>query len=277
MKQAHGVEQAFQSLESAAPVLQGLLRPVLVRALQDSTLMRQLGSTALSQHLMLLGQILTSDPQRTSSKAFVHFAAGHDVEDIEEAYRFTKNLDAALQGRVESGLSRALQIVANESGQDTPSLLALARLLALAFSNLPFVDHVLGGGAIEPFLPPSESKQPAPRRPAKGKTNPSTKSNAESTGPETQTQPEQAVSPELAKFVGELVEVVAVLGAHEGSESGHVFVALGRVLEVSPNHVLIETQRDDERPGSRLLLGLTHIVAMRTLPTDSRVRASNAG
>lgn len=79
--------------------LQGLLRPVLVRALQDPTLMRQLGSTALSQHLMLLGHVLTSDPERAPSKAFVHLAAGHDVEDVEEVYRFARDLDAALQGQ----------------------------------------------------------------------------------------------------------------------------------------------------------------------------------
>ena len=63
MTAALGVERAFQDLETAPPLLQGLLRPVLVRALRDPAIMRQLGSsTALSQHLTVLGRVLTSEP-----------------------------------------------------------------------------------------------------------------------------------------------------------------------------------------------------------------------
>lgn len=278
MTQAHGVEQAFLSLEDAPPVLQGLLRPVLVRALQDPTLMRRLGSAALSQHLTVLGQVLMNVPaERSGSLAplqtFLHLALGQDVEDVEEAYRFTENLDGALRARVEGGLSRVLQFAADRSGQGTLSLLALARLLALAFSNLPLVEHLLGGGAIEPFLPSAGAK----KAPAKGRSKRAAPTTAEPTGSESRRRREHTVSAELASFVGELVEVVVVVSEHEGGEAGHVLVTMGRVLEMSPGHVLIETLRHDERRGSRLLLSLTHIVAMRTLPSDFASRASNAG
>lgn len=245
MTQALGVEQAFQDLEHASPVLQGLLRPVLVRALQDPALMRQLGSAALSQHLSMLGEILTSMPaqnvgsQPPPRKTYVHLAGGEAVEDVEDAYRFAESLEAPLRTRVEAGLSQAFQLAATGQGQGGVSLLALARLLALAFSNRPFVEHVLLGGPIEPFLP---------------------------------TEGGASVS-----FVGELVEVVALVGEQDSGEARHVFVSVGRVLELSPTHVLLETLREDERPGSRLLLALAHIVSMRTLSTDSSSRSFRAG
>lgn len=229
MKPAHGVERAFRDLEDASPLLQGLLRPLLVRALQDPAIMHQLGAAALSQHLTVLGQVLTSEPA---------LALGGNVGDVEAAYRFTQSLEAPLRARIEASLSRVLQQTPARAGDGTISLLALARLLALAFSDLPLVEHVRRGGALEPFLP--------------------------------------EVSPELAGFEGELVEVT-VVGEHD-DETGRVFVTIGRVLEVLPSHVLIETLREgDGRPGSRLLLDMTHIVAMRTLSSESSCREFKAG
>lgn len=230
MTAALGVERAFQDLEAAPPRLQGLLRPVLLRALRDPAIMRQLGSAALSQHLTVVGQVLTSDP----------IAVGQDLEDIEAAHRFSQGLEPPLRARVEAGLSRVLQRAPARSGHGSLSLLALARLLALAFSNLPFVEHVLAGAALEPFLPD--------------------------------------VAPELAGFVGELVEAITVVGEAEDNEGDNRFVTIGRVLEVSEGHVLIETLRDgDERPGSRLRLDTARIVAMRTLSEGSSARSFKAG
>jgi len=229
MKPAHGVERAFLDLEQASPLLQGLLRPLLLRALQDPAIMRELGSAALSQHLTVLGQVLTSEP----------LAVGEALEDIEAAYRFSQGLEPPLRGRVEAGLRRVSRQAPARNGRGPLSLLALGRLLALAYSDLPFVDHVCRGGAVEAFLP--------------------------------------EVSPELSNFVGELVEVVTVAGEHDDNEDGRVFVTTGRVLEVSASHVVIEALRDaDERPGSRLLLGLADIVSMRTLSNQSSPREFKA-
>ena len=233
MTAALGVERAFQDLEAAPPLLQGLLRPVLVRALQDPAIMRQLGSTAaLSQHLTVLGRVLTSEP----------LAVGQELEDVEAAYRFSQGLEPTLRARVEAGLSRVLERAHAPADHGPLNLLALARLLALAFSNLPFVEHLLAGGAAERFLPEA--------------------------------------SPELAGFVGELVEVVTVVtvSEQEGNEAGNVVVTIGRALEVSERHVLVETLRDgDERPGSRLLLATAQIVSMRTLSEGSPARSFKAG
>ena len=272
LAQAIGVEQAFHDLEAAPPVLQGLLRPVLIRALQDTVLMRLLGAAALSQHLALLGQVLTHpvpdqvDAPLPPFEAFVHLAGGADIEDVEDAYAFAGGLDASLRTRVEGGLSRVLQHEATRSGQGTISLLALARLFALAFSNLPFVAHVLESGAVQAFLPRGAAK------------------------PRTQAQIEplvkaadQGSTPELASFVGQLVELVATVNEDEASRSGHVFVTIGRVLEVAAGHVVLQTLREgdehaSEVPGSKLLIGMTHIVTMRTLSQDSLVdRSSKAG
>ncbi|HEU5073100.1 MAG TPA: hypothetical protein VFU02_02990 [Polyangiaceae bacterium] len=278
MTSAHGVEQAFLGLENAPLVLQSLLRPVLVRALQDPSLMRQLGS-ALPQHLALLGEVLVNAPaERTTLPAprtFLHLAAG-DVEDVEEAYRFAESLEAPLRTHVEAGLSQVFQLTAASSGHGTVNLLALARLLALAFTNPAFVEYVQGGGALEPFLPSLDEKRPAAKLPAKSKPKRASKSTPKPSGSRGRSRRDQKVSPELAKFVGELVEVVAVVSQQEGGDAGHVFITMGRVLEMLPGHVVLETLREDERPGSRLLLGMTRIVAMRTLPSGSVSRASKA-
>lgn len=232
MTAALGVERAFQDLEAAPPLLQGLLRPVLLRALHDPAIMRQLGSSAaLSQHLTVLGRVLTSEP----------LAVGHDLEDVEDAHRFSQGLEPPLRARVEAGLAQVLQRAHARAEHGTLNLLALARLLALAFSNLPFVEHLLAGGAPEPFLPEA--------------------------------------SPALAGFVDELVEVVSVVTVSdpEGNEAGNVAVTVGRVLEVSESCVLVETLRDgDERPGSRLRLATAHIVSMRPLSEGSQARSFKA-
>lgn len=278
MTSTEGVEQAFQDLESAPPVLQGLLRPVLIRALQDPALMRHLGSAALSEHLAVLGQVLINLPSEGVGpplpplKTFIHLAVGQDVDDVEEAYRFAHTLDAPLRARVEGGLSRALQNTASRAGAGTTSLLALARLLALAFSNLPFVAHVLDGGEIESFLPQANAKLPSERPVNKG-----VKSARRKAGLAQQT----AVSPQLAGFVGKFVEVIAVVSEPESAEhAGHMFVTIGRVLELSPHHVVLETLRghhEGVHGGERLLLGMAHVVAMRTLTRDPRDQASKTG
>jgi len=246
MKPAPGVERAFLDLEHASPVLQGLLRPLLVRALQDPAIMRQLGSAGLSQHLTALGQLLTSEPARSHGPAlppletFLHLAAGKALEDVEEAYRFTKALDAPLGARVAAGLSRVVQQAPSRASLGTLSLLALARLLALAYADLPFVEYVRRGGTIDPFLP--------------------------------------EVSPEPSSFVGELVEVVTLAEEQEDNEDGRVFVTIGRVLEASASHVVIETLREgDERPGGRLRLSMDHIVTLRPLSGASPSREFEAG
>lgn len=260
MTQATGVEQAFHDLEDAPPILQGLLRPVLVRALQDPVLMRLLGSAALSQHLALLGQVLTraasdrDDSPLPPLETFVQLAIAEDIEDVEDAYVFAHSLEAPLRARVEGGLSRVLQHAATQSAHGSVSLLALARLFALAFSSLPFVTHIREGGAIEPFLPPDLA-----------------------------TRPRESDAPELASFVGQIVELVATVNEDETSHAGHVFVTIGRVLEVATGHVVLQTLREGdehagEAQGSKLLIGMAHIVTMRILSQDSLAdRSSKTG
>ena len=163
---ALGVEQAFQDLEKAAPALQTLLRPVMMKALRDPALMRQLATGALSQHLAVVGRLLTTLPSEGVGpsipplETFLHFTIGEDVEDAEAAYDYVRSLDAPVRSRVEGALTRVLRTHAMRAGEGTISLLALARLLALAFSNMPFVAHILDGGIAEPFLPQSTSKPP---------------------------------------------------------------------------------------------------------------------
>jgi hypothetical protein len=273
MTQAVGVDQAFHDLDDAPPALQGLLRPVLIRALQDPKLMRALGTAALSRHLAVLGQVLarpTSDPADSALpplKTFVHLGVGDDIEDVEDAYVFARSLDAPLRAHVEGGLSRVLQNAATRSGQGTISLCALARLLALAFQNLPFVAHVLDGGVIEPFLPVDVADTPG-------------KQASTLQGLDAAARATRVASPQLASFVGQVVELVAT---QDATPSGNVFVAIGRVLEVAADHVVIQTFREDdalgaEGHGSKLLIGMAHIVTMRTLSQDSSSdRTSQAG
>lgn len=263
------VEQAFADLEKAPKNLQALLRPVLVRALQDPALMRQLASSALSQHLSVLGNVLTSlpgegfGPPVPRLKTFLQFTIGEDVEDAEEAFDFVRTLDAPLRAKVEGGITRALRTRSSRTNQGTISLLALARLLALAFVNTPFVTHVLNGGEIEPFLPVAsdrlavDRKEPVePQRPARPRSARSANTRARS---------------QLDSFLGRFVEIV--LSAKEHSpDGGQLFVTIGRVVEITPTYVILEALRGQSpraSVGNKFLLSMAHIVAMNVISHDT--------
>jgi hypothetical protein len=263
-ERALGVERAFQDLAKASPAVQGLLRPVLMKALQDPALMRQLGRTALSQHLAVVGRLLTSVPSDGVGppvpplKTFLHLTIGEEVEDAEEAYDYVRSLDAPIRGRVEGALTRVIHNHSLRAGEGTISLLALARLLSIAFSNMPLVAHILDGGAVEPFLPQTTSRPPqAPSAP----------------GPQARgTSRSAKTSDHLAELVGTVVEVISIVSdSHEGRNGGHIFSTIGRVVEVATDHVMLETLRGHEVSSTRsqrVLLGMASIVVLRTLSVD---------
>jgi len=264
-ERATAVEEAFADLERAPPAIQGLLRPVLMKALQDPGLMRQLGRSALSEHLAVVGRLLITVPSDGVGppvpplKTFLHLTIGEDVEDAEEAYDYARSLDAPLRSRVEGGLTRVLHNHSVRAGQGTISLLAIARLLAIGFSNMPLVAHILDGGTIEPFLPQSTSKPP--RSGTVGQRNEPRVPHRSPT-----------VSTHLGEFVGTFVEVISLVNeSHEGRPAGHVFATIGRVIEVASGHVILETLRGHDATTvrtQRVLLGMASVIAMRTLSTD---------
>lgn len=265
------VEQAFADLEEAPEDLQALLRPVLVRALQDPALMRQLASAALSQHLSVLGRVLTSlpvegfGPPVPPLKMFLQFTIGEDVEDAEEAFDFVRTLDAPLRVKVEGGITRALRTRSSRSGQGTISLLALARLLALAFGNTPFVTHLLNGGEAEPFLPRATSDKPSvlDQRTSEGDALTRLQSTRDA-------DDARAPSP-LESFLGRFVEVMLTAN-EQSSDSGQLFVAIGRVIDITPNYVILEALRGQNpraSAGKTFLLGMARVVAMRVVSQDA--------
>ena len=155
-------------------------------------------------------------------------------------------------------LTRVLHSHAMRAGEGTINLLALARLLALAFSDLPFVAHVLDGGAIEPFLPQSTSKPP----------------RASTVGQRDTRSPQRsgATPSHLTSLVGAFVEVISIVNeSREDRHAGHVFATIGRVIENEPAHVLLETLRGHEcveraNPEDSPWHGKCSL--MRTLSTD---------
>ncbi|HEY2405661.1 MAG TPA: hypothetical protein VGI10_06650 [Polyangiaceae bacterium] len=258
IERAFAVEQAFRDLEQESAPIQALLRPVLMRALQEPSLMRQLASTALSQHLFVVGRLLTSLPTEGIGppipplKTFEHLTIGEDVEDAEEAYDYLRSLDAPIRARVEGSLTRVLHSHAMRSGEGTINLLAVARLLAIAFSNMPTVAHVLDGGTLEPFLPQRASKPPRIEA--------------------TQRKSPANASPQLASFLGAFVEIISIVNeSNDERRAGHMFVTIGRVAEISPAHVLLETLRGHDSSSTRtqkVLLGMASVVVLRMLSAD---------
>lgn len=246
------VEQAFADLRAVPQVQQELLRPVLIQAMQDPILVRQLASSALSEHLAVLGHLLTRLPGDGVGapipplRTFVHLAVGEDVEDVEEAYDYVRTLDGDVRALVEGGLSRLLQHRSTHQNSGTVSLLALARLLAIAFSNVRFVAHVLDGREIEPFLPDDAADS---------------KSRAA-------TPPRPAAASGLGEFVGKMVEAISVVAGPKATAGGHLFVSIGRVVEISATHVVLETLRgtaSGATHGRTVLLGMEHVVTIRPL------------
>jgi hypothetical protein len=130
-------------------------------------------------------------------------------------------------------------------------MLALARLLVIALSDMSFVAHVLDGQVVEPFLPESGSTPGPERKPPRAR------------------RAKSADSQPLAAFVGGVVEIVSVVtdSGSEGS-AGHLFVTIGRVVEVSPNYIVLEGLRGHHAgapQGGPLLLGTKHVLMMRLI------------
>jgi hypothetical protein len=232
---------------------------VVIRAMQDPALMRGLGTHALSYHLVALGQLLadlTADgmgPQLPSLQTFLNLTIGEDVEDAEEAYDFVRTLGSPLRERVEGGISRVLRNVSTASNPGPLNLVAIARLLAIALRDLPFVAHVLNGGEPEGFLPAPQST--APTQPLQPATQ---RKSGKATPP--------AVPTHLQGFVGAFVEVAAVVSeAESGRTAGRLFITIGRVVEISTTYVILRSLRAQGLEGEPVLVGLAHVVAMRKL------------
>ncbi len=181
MRDLTDVEQAFGDVAAADDAVQRLLRPLLLRATQDPGLMRSLATHSLSQHLPFVGSLLMQGRElapRPLPSLTEFLALSQGVEDAEEAFDFTKRLPTPLRDRVAAQLCSVLESRALHEGAGL-SLLAVARLLALAFDDLPYLSHVLAGREVAVFpadaaasgvpspLPPSPlAKPPArPKRP----------------------------------------------------------------------------------------------------------------
>jgi hypothetical protein len=153
MRDLKDIERAFGDVAAEDEPVQRLLRPLLLRATQDPGLMRSLATHSLSQHLPFVGELLMDgqalEPRALPSlTAFLGLSQG--VEDAEEAFEFTKRLPATLRDRVAAALCSALESRALHDGSGL-SLLAVARLLALAFDDLPYLTHVLAGREVAAF------------------------------------------------------------------------------------------------------------------------------
>jgi hypothetical protein len=58
----------------------------------------------------------------------------------------------------------------------------------------------------------------------------------------------------------------------DGPRSGHMFMTIGRVVEIATPYVVIETLRGQGargHGGQKLLLGVAHIVAMRRISSEN--------
>lgn len=187
MRDLKDIERAFGDVAVANDPVQRLLRPLLLRATQDPGLMRSLAAHSLSQHLPFVGELLM-DGQALAPRPlpslteFLTLAQG--VEDAEEAYDFTKRLPATLRDRVAAQLCSALESRALHDDGGL-SLLAVARLLALAFDDLPYLTHVLAGREVAVFPADAAASgvpSPLPPTPPRPKPKARSKRRKESTG-----------------------------------------------------------------------------------------------
>jgi hypothetical protein len=183
MRDLKDVERAFGDVAVAGDPVQRLLRPLLLRATQDPGLMRSLATHSLSQHLPFVGELLVEgqalEPRALPSQSeFLSLAPG--VEDAEEAYEFTKRLPATLRERVAARLCAALESRALHDDAGL-SLLAVARLLALAFDDLPYLTHVLAGRDVAEF--PADAAASGAPNPAPPLTKPPARSRRRKESP----------------------------------------------------------------------------------------------
>jgi hypothetical protein len=80
-------------------------------------------------------------------------------------------------------------------------------------------------------------------------------------------------SPHLDRFRGAFVEVVSVVSEASIQSQGRVFVTIGRVLEISPTHIVLQMLRgsdDQDTEAQTMLLGMASVIAMRSLKANPR-------
>jgi hypothetical protein len=269
MSELSGIEQTFAHLAKAPVHVQEVLRPILFRATQDAAVMRGVEPQAFANHFFLLGALILDLPregvgaQLPSLQTFEHLTTGENVEDAEEAYDFVRTLGSPLRERVEGGLSRTLRRLADHPKHEPVNLLAMARLLAIALSDLPHIVHVLSGREVEPFLPDAsqDGKVPSPRK----------------TPRKSHTKPAEEISPHLQDFVGALVEITTVVsGIESGRTLGRLFLTIGRVEEITPAYAILRSlpAHHGEQEGDAVLVGLAHVISMRKLSASLRRAAS---
>lgn len=153
MRDLKDVERTFEDVAATDEPAQRLLRPLLLRATQDPGLMRSLATHSLSQHLPFVGELLVEGRElepRALPSLTEFLDLSQAVDDAEEAYDFSKRLPSALRERVVAALCAALESRALHADTGL-SLLAVARLLALAFDDLPYLTHVLAGREVASF------------------------------------------------------------------------------------------------------------------------------
>ncbi|HTN86567.1 MAG TPA: hypothetical protein VL242_22860 [Sorangium sp.] len=266
------VQEAFEYVSKESEPTQALLRHVLVRALHDAATMRVLRTVSFASHLSFVGRVLFKSASDGSSirlpsrqDVFVSMTLGHGFSDAEEAYTCATNLPEHLRTRVEHALMQSIDESSARSHDDPISLLAVARLLAIAYTDPEFVDHVTKGLEVEPFLetprqsasPPHQSASP-PHRVSPGENRAATR----------------PWHPADVKrwheyFVGKIVEIAVALPSDwpEHPSSKHSMFVRGYCLEVGINFVVLDVDLYKSQleilQSSPVLFGLSNIVFMR--------------
>lgn len=166
MTQAAQLEKAFEVISSSANPAHALLRPVLIKTMQDPATLKALGEHELTVHLDAVLRVLPAvfsshesslPPLPKEARLFEQRTLGSGFEDdAEAAYNFV----SALPHEERSLVGSALMLAVNAGSSKPISLFALVHLLRLALQDVPFVRHVLAGLPIaEPF---GASRQPRP-------------------------------------------------------------------------------------------------------------------
>ncbi len=200
MRDLKDIEQAFGDVAAEDEPVQRLLRPLLLRATQDPGLMRSLATHSLSQHLPFVGELLM-DGQTLEPRALPRSPSSSGSR---RASRTRKRRTTSRSGCPRrcvivwqrSCARRSSRALHDGSGL---SLLAVARLLALAFDDLPYRTHVLAGREVAAFpADAAASGAPSPVPPApRAKPPARSKRRKESSGlleAEAVLEPESAVA-----------------------------------------------------------------------------------
>lgn len=263
------IENAFEMLDRAPEAMQAVLRPVVLRAMQEPQTAGMIGGSDLRLHLRIVWKVIRSLRDAANVEAFSVPSQHEDSidgllpgslwQERDDLLHFLTELSASERRAVSHAFTVAVRWA--ESRNETVSFPLLARLLNFALQDHAFMHHILAGRPIEPFLPRGTDTSFSDTQEQVSTWSCSERSS-NAADAKSSTLP-----PTLSYFLGKRIQLIVRTESNEP-----VMVVQGDCTDISSTFVVLTTHegdlRDEDMSGSIervLLFGMNAVVRIMAL------------